>query len=181
VNISPRSKVLVVVLGAVGIFTYLVVADVGLSAGRVHYGVDVKGVEVGGLTTLEAGRELNEVGSRLARSRITFRSGEASCSFTPTKIGWNERSFDTAARAMEVGRTGGPFGALWDRARAWIAGVTVEWDDSPDPRLLAEFVDKCASAAEAAGLRLDEEGLVEAVHDAIGRVPVDPELELPVE
>ena len=179
-NISSRSKAIVSSLGALALLVYAVIADLGLSAGRVHYGVDVKGVEVGGLTLLEAGRKLDEVGSDLAGRAITFSAGDASCVLTPAEVGWNDRSFDTAARAMEVGRTGGPLTALWDRARAWLVGVTVEWDDGPNQRPLREFLDACEARAERAGLTLDRAALAEAVRDALGRLPFRAALPLPV-
>jgi hypothetical protein len=42
-------------LGVAGVLVYVLIVDFGISAGRIHHGVSVAGVDLRGLTEAEAG------------------------------------------------------------------------------------------------------------------------------
>lgn len=182
-GITTRTKLILVTAGLAGIFAYLVIADLGISAGRIHRGVDVQGIDVGGLTPLEAAEKLDEIGRELS-GPIVFIASEVAgfqCDSTPAKLGWAPRPFNTARNALAVGRSNAPFGALWDRARAWVAGVTVDWDDEPDPAKVDRFVARCVTTAETFGALIDRERLREMVVDLVGSWPYQQVHDLPLE
>jgi hypothetical protein len=183
VNLSTRARVTIVLLGVILASTYLVIVDLGLSAGRIHRGVDVKGVDVGGLTPTEAYEKLLPIGKDLAENPIVFLSDVAGfdCRFEQSELGWSPRPFNTARKALGVGREGGPFTGLVDRARAWIFGITIGWDDEPDRVLVNAFVRECAEDAVAAGVQIDTVALKEEIVELVGRWPYEQLHPLPVQ
>lgn len=178
--VSLRSKVVLAILGSIGVLVYLVIVDLGVTAGRIHRGVTVNGIDVGGLTVLEAARELTPKGRSLAERPLLFTAPGADCRFTPRDLGWGPQVFNTAERALEVGREGAPFGALWDRLRAWVSGIEVDWSDSPDPSRLEAFLDECESRVESVGSILDRTEMERLVTDVIGEWPYQQVHDLPL-
>ena len=149
----PVAAVLVVF----GLFLYLVLVDLGVNAGRVHYGVHVDGFEVGGHTFTEATALLAERGEQLQENPVVYRIGTFSCGFTPRMIGWGPQPHDTAEAAMNVGRPLSAIGSIGERIDAWLGGLEVEWADEPDPAKVERVIERCRSKARDAGQPLNEE------------------------
>ena len=140
----------------VALVAFILVVEFGLSAGLVHQGVSVRGLDVSGQTLTEAIETLDERGELLQFEPVTFTAEGFDCDFVPDELGWGRQSADTAAAAMAVGRKGGFFGVLGDRIEAWTSGVVVRWDGSPDAAKVGRFVQRCARQAEGLGLELDK-------------------------
>jgi hypothetical protein len=166
-TISSRARFFIGAGVVVALLFYLVVVDLGVNAGRIHYGVTVEGVEVGGLTGSEAMPVLDKAGERLKHSTIQFSASGVTCEVRPAEIGWGPQPFDTAKSALQVGRAHAPFGALIDRVRAWVAGVRVSWADAPNPGKLDRFLRACDAQAKAAGVTVDDARLRAEVGRAI--------------
>ena len=156
-----------------GILTFLVIFEVGLSAGKVHSGVDVHGIDVGGLSRSEAAERLREYSRQMEKEPVVFVAEGIDCRFTRAETGWGPQPFDTADLAMEVGRSDAPFGALVDRLRAWFGGVTVEWDDQPNQQLVEGLVAECEESAASLGIEveIDAAALETAIVDAVLEYP----------
>jgi hypothetical protein len=154
-ELSRRAKTLLLVAVGVAVAAWIVLLDLGLNAGRVHYGVSVVDLDVGGLTEEEARSALAQRGRELKSTPVVFTTEGLHCPFVPEKIGWRARPIETAERARAVGFNGGPLSALADRARAWFGGVEVEWAGSPQHWKVTALIDRCERQAEGLGLELE--------------------------
>jgi hypothetical protein len=167
----------VLIAGAV----YLLIVDLGVNAGRIHYGVSVEKVDVGGLSAPEAVERLRQHGLRLKTTAITFSAPGADCSFVPSQLGWGPQPADTTKLALGVGRANAPFGAIADRVRAWTGGVKVGWAGSPDPEEVDEFLDECEDSASGQGFEIDRAQLRYRVRRAIVTWPRPVSFRFPLE
>ena len=177
----PRpAKVLLAVALAVGIFVYAVLLDFGINAGRIHYGVSVHGVDVGGLTEVEANRVLGAHGEKLRETPVVITTEGLNCNFVPSEVGWRPRTTETADLARAVGREGGPFAAVAERVRAWFEGVDVDWVGKPKAKKVNAQLDWCERQAEGLGLSIDRWKLRKRMRRAIVRWPRKP-FQIPIE
>jgi hypothetical protein len=159
VNVSRATKV---TLGLVGVFVligYLVLIELGINAGRVHGGVRVDGIEIGGLTLPEAVALLKDVGKDLEGEEIIPTAEGFDCRFTPREVGWGPQPFDTVQKAMRVGRDDAPFGALADRVRAYLGGIEIDWAGKPNRRKVGRLLNRCEQQAAAIGAVIDRRAL----------------------
>jgi hypothetical protein len=181
-GVSRRAKLTLIGFGLLAIFGYLVIVDLGVSAGRIHRGVKVAGIDVGGLTVLEAFNRLDPIGDELARSPLSFVPDEAGppCTLTPEDLGWFPESDETADLAYEVGRQGFFASALWERVRAWTGAIDVGWADKPSPRKVTRFIDECEEQLEPFGIEIDRAKLRFRLKQAIGAYPYQQDHELPL-
>ena len=163
------------------ITVFLVIVDLGVNAGRIHYGVSVENFYVGGMTAPQAVERLGDRGKDLKKTAISLGAPGVRCSFVPGQIGWGPQPADTTKIALDVGRDGAPFRALADRARSWLGGVTVQWADSPDPSAVDDLYDECQKSASGQGLVVDREAFDESVLRAIVTWPRPVEFRLPLE
>jgi hypothetical protein len=151
-----------VFFGCVGVLVligYLVLIDLGVNAGRVHSGVRVDGIDVGGLTVAEAVALLEDAGQDLKGQEVVPTAEGFDCRFTPREVGWGPQPFDTVQIAMRVGRDDAPFGALADRVRAYLGGIEVDWAGKPSRRKVARILDRCEQQAAALGAVIDRRAL----------------------
>lgn len=146
---------------------YLVVVDLGINAGRIHYGVSVADVDVGGLSAPQAVERLRQHGLRLKNTAITFSAPGADCSFLPAELGWGPQPADTTKIALDVGRADVPLGAIADRVRAWLGGVEVGWAGSFDSAAVDDLLDECETSASGQGFEIDRDRLRAMVQNAV--------------
>lgn len=163
---APTKTVLAMVL-VLALAAYLLLVEFAVNAGRVHHGVDVQGVDVGGLNHAEAQDVLTQRGEEMKASPMIFSTEGFDCRFTPEDVGWGPQAFDTAAAAMAVGREGGILQALRDRWRAWTEGVTIDWGGSPDPARVTRELNRCEQIAEGLGIEIDRPRLRYKIKRAI--------------
>lgn len=180
-NVGGTTKIFLALAAAVAVLIYLVIVDLGIHAGRIHRGVDVAGVDVGGLTVAEAQEVLTERGRDLRRGPVVFTAPGFDCRFIPGQLGWRPHPTETVKVAMEVGRSGGWVQSALDRARAWISGVTVDWAQGPESRLLSAFVNGCVELGEQQGVRVDREALRDEARAVISQWPRQQVHDLPLE
>ncbi len=180
-KLSARAKILIGVgLVAAGI-VWLVLLDYGINAGRIHYGVHVRGVDVGGMTVVEAQELLRERGKELRKEFVVLSAEGIECDFKPGQLGWNPEAKETARRARSVGFRGSLGTSLRERLEAWFTGVEVDWAGAPQPEKLVALIEDCQAQAAALHLEVDETGLERLVARAITtwprrifQVPVSP-------
>lgn len=109
-----------------------------VTAGRVHPGVTVSGVRLGGMKPGAAAAALRTNLPGRVSDPVSVTDGEKSWTVTAGDIGLSFDYEGEAARAMSVGREGGFFRVLGDRARAYTRGV----DLVPDAQGDLERMDK---------------------------------------
>lgn len=146
---------MLVAVGVLLVALYLVIVDLGLSAGRIHHGVRVAGVDLGGLTAAQAADALKPRAEKMRETPVLFRGEGLEVTLVPKDVHWRPRPVKTAFEAMEVGRKDGPVGALLTRLRCWLGGVTVPWKGHAGPVRITHFVDEVESRADELGLTLD--------------------------
>jgi hypothetical protein len=173
VNLPKRARIVLAAAVVVGVALYLVIFEVGLSAGKVHHGVQVNGIDVAGLTHQEAEDKLARLGKEMKREPLVFVSEGIDCRFKRKEVGWGPQPFDTAELAMRVGRSDVPFGAAYDRLRAWFGGITVEWADEPNPIYVSRIIDRCEFSVDSLGIgiTIDRDAFEEAIVDAVLQYP----------
>ena len=143
----PSRGLLIAVVAVAAVVLLAGIAEAVASAGRVHPGVTVAGVKVGGLS--EAGARLRierELNSRMKASPVVFTLGE--------QVVEGHRSHCRSVRglraplptqAMAVGRSGGLFVALGDRLRAWVKPVDLPAQARVDETKTAAFLTSVGS------------------------------------
>lgn len=181
-NLPRRTRIALGAAVVIGVALYLVIFEVGLSAGRVHQGVKVHDIDVGGLSRAETQEHLETLGKEMLEEPIVFVAEGIDCRFLRREVGWGPQPFDTAELAMRVGRSDVPFGALVDRLRAWFGGVTVEWADEPDAGKVGAVAEDCEESAGSLGadITIDREALEEAIVEAVLQYPPQQIHQIPV-
>jgi len=156
-NISRPSRALLYGMLVIGLLVYALILELGLSAGRVHQGVTVDGeIDVAGLTRVEVGELLQERTELLASEPLVFGArGVGRHAIEVTSIGARPEPNETAAAAMAVGRTGGPWSALVARWTAWTGGIDVAWVGEPSRGRVSEFIERIEERALDARLALN--------------------------
>lgn len=174
VRLSLLARTVLALVALLAVVAYLVIVDLGVSAGRIHYGVSVSHVDVGGLTALEASAELDERARELEERPVIFEFEGIRRSFFPREVDWRPNSLENAQLAMRVGRAGGPLAALEQRIEAWIRGVEVPWQGSADGRKVGALMDGWESALEELGLEIRRPLLRSRIRRAIVTWPRRP-------
>ena len=137
---SNRTRSRVPVYSALAIAALVLVlagAEAFATAGRVHPGVSVAGVEIGGMIPEKAEISLAASLAKLSAEPVVVSYGEDTWSVTGEEIGLTYDNASTVADAMAVGREGGPFAALGGRLISWVSGVKVD----PRPQIDQEKTD----------------------------------------
>jgi hypothetical protein len=154
VKLSRTAKILLIASALVGLGLFLMVVDLGINAGRIHYGVRIDHINLGGLTELQALDVLNKRANEMRHAPMVFRKKGVDCTFLPIDVGWSPEVHRTLTKAMAVGRRGPILAAAGERLDAWLGSVQIHWPVRPSPRKMGRVVDGCRKVAESAGLRL---------------------------
>jgi hypothetical protein len=163
---------LVIGAGTAGaLLAYVAIAEAGINAGRIHYGVTVRDVEIGGMTFAEAEEVLREQGEKLRSTPICFRREAFLACARPEDLGWFPGVRQTLDEAMAIGRTGGILGAARERARAWTGGVRIRWAGTPRPHRVTQLIDEWEVELAGLGYTLDRGHLRFKIRQAIMTYP----------
>jgi hypothetical protein len=179
-NVAPGARFGLIGLAVAGVVVYVLIVDFGISAGRIHHGVSVAGVEVGGLTEEEAGEVLERRVRLLSSKPVTFFGPGMWERVTPASVGWRPRPGRSAAAALRIGRANAPLGALSDRWRAWFGGVDLRWAGTTSSRRMRLYVDRIERRANDLGYELDRPKLRRKIKRGINAWPRYP-LRIPVQ
>lgn len=173
------AKVGVAIGGVIAFLLFLIVVDLGVNAGRVHYGVSVTGVDLGGKTRVEAIEALRERKGDIEGQVILLTAEGLNLGIQPSQLGWDPNVRATVRDAYDVGREDAPFGALADRVASWLWGSKVPFRGGVNPskmnRRLAEWDERLT----ALGTPLDKPALRDLLRDAIAEGRTGP-FEFPV-
>ena len=179
---SPVMKSLLVATGVVILVAYAAVVELGINAGRIHFGVAVGGMDVGGLTVEEAVQRLQGRAALLDSKPIVFGSqGLGRVSVFPSDLSWMGNAEKTAEEAASVGRDGGLLTAVSDRVGAYLDGVDVRWEGGPQPAKVSRLINRIEKRAVEEGLELDEARLRGKIKRLLQRWPRARWYRIPVE
>ncbi len=139
------------VFGGAAVVLLLVTAagiEVGFSAGRIHPGVTVAGVAVGGMTQTEA---ISAIGSGIApllAEPVTVTAVDQTWELSAAQVAASVDATALASQAYSVGREGDFLNLLGARAGAWFGRESVGLAVSVDEELMSTFL---LGATEAVG------------------------------
>lgn len=173
-SLSGRAKIGFVLATLIGVAGYLVIVDYGLNAGLIHRGVNLRGIDLGGLTKDEAADILEVEGEKLAVRPVILTREGMSCNFLPTELGWDPRPSATAAAAYRIGRGVSWPAAIGNRIKAWVAGARIDWNDVLDHDAVSGLIDDCEIQAEGLGYQIRRARLRELIREAIKTWPRSP-------
>ncbi len=169
---SPVMKGLLVATGGVILVAYVAVVELGINAGRIHFGVTVRGMDVGGLTVEKAVQRLQGRAALLDSKPIVFGSQDLGrVSVFPSDLSWMGNVEKTAEEAAAVGRNGGFFTAVSDRIVAYLDGVDVPWEGGPQARKVSRLINRIEKRAAEEGLELDRGHLRGKIKRLVQRWP----------
>jgi hypothetical protein len=154
VTLSRTAKIVLSLSILVAALLFLLIVDLGVNAGRIHYGVRVDHMNLGGLTELEAVDVLDRRGSTMAQAPVLFKRDGVKCSFMPLDVSWVPKVHRAVAHALAVGRQGSAFHAGRQRLQAWFGGVKIRWPEQTDRHEVAAVLDRCQRLAAASGLEI---------------------------
>ncbi|MDP9066984.1 MAG: hypothetical protein M3N53_01380 [Actinomycetota bacterium] len=173
-QLSPPVKTVLVLVLVVAAAAYLVLVDLAVNAGRIHRGVAVEDLDVGGLSRTEAEEVLTARGEEMKTAPMIFTAEGFDCRFTPEDVGWGPQPSDTVTAALGVGRDATLWEDLGDRFTAWTDGVRIDWAGSPNPDKVDEELDRCEELAAAMGVTIDRGRLRYKIRRAIVTWPRRP-------
>lgn len=147
-----------VAVGVVLLVALIAAAEAAASMGRVHPGVAVAGVEIGGLTPVKAEKKLEAELPKLA-APVTVTYETRKWVVDPNEVGL---TFDNAAivdEAMKIGRSGGAFASLGQRLGCWFGGRDIAPLAETDSVAMATALDSIAEGTDVepvdAGIEMD--------------------------
>lgn len=124
------------IAGAVSALTLLltigIATDALASHERIHPGVSVSGIKVGGLTPQAARNHLNESFAHLSAEPVTVVYQEHSWKITADDLGVDLDEELSVAKAYSIGRTGGISEIITARLNSWFGGIAVQAKLSSD-------------------------------------------------
>ena len=188
-KLSRLARTVLTVVAVLVALAYVVVVDLGVNAGRIHHGVEIRGgVDVGGLTAPEAEEVLLDRTEVMRFTPVLLGGKGISVRFYPNlppgepdaiAVGWQPRRGETIAAALEVGREDAPLGALVDRWRAWLGGVVVPLQGRPHAPRVTALIDLVEQRGEERGYELNREALRLKIRRALNRWPRRPFYRIP--
>ncbi|MEN6430945.1 MAG: VanW family protein, partial [Coriobacteriales bacterium] len=131
----------------VAIVVVAALVDVIASAGRVHPGVHVGDIAVGGMSRSEAAATIRQKAGALISRPVTVRLDGKEWSLTSDQVGATVDATSLAQAAYSVGRDSGFFAAAAGRVGAWFGARDIPLVASTDAELLGVFLETVTEEA----------------------------------
>ncbi len=109
-----------------GVVILAVLVEVAVGVGRVHPGVSVGGIAVGGMTPTQASVALEKALPSLVDKPVTVVFEDKDWTIDAADVGLGFNVDGHVESAMAVGRSGGVSEIVMDRLAAWFTGVDVQ-------------------------------------------------------
>lgn len=142
-NLRP---IVVIVLAAV--IVLLILAEVSLSYARIHPGVTISGVAVGGMVPEKAKLALETGLVKRTTQPITVSYAEETWSLASEQVGLAFDYDALIAQAMSVGRAGGVLPALEARLTSWVSGTDIDATTAARATLIATALDTISKGTD---------------------------------
>jgi vancomycin resistance protein YoaR len=127
-----------------------IVADFALTSGRVHPGVSVGGVAVGGMTPAKAAEKLAVTLPEKSSAPVGVSYNGHAWTARPADLGITFDYNSLVATAMAYGRGSGVFGDIGQRAGAFFGSAALPARASADQAKLEAFIGKIAETTDKA-------------------------------
>ncbi len=155
------------------VFLLLMLVDATMYHGKIHGGVTLSGIPVGGLTTEEAKELLDQRVKEAGESKVTLKSGDKTWTVSPDEL---DTEIDTSASVGDAMKASRKSNFLVDRFRGfamWFRDTNIPLTGSVDADKLEEFISEIAHSIDVppinAGLVFDG-SKIKSVKGQKGRV-----------
>ncbi len=141
-------------------------------AGRIFPGVQVAGVDVGGLRAQDAAQKIAASVAFPQQGKIVLRDGERIWMATPAQLGLILDPNDSARNAYDVGRSGWILERLREQYYAWYTGHSIQPSMVYDQRMAYAFLEGVAREVDTPTIEasLELQGTEVIVHPGqVGR------------
>lgn len=145
-----KKRAAIVAAALVGVLVLVGAVDAFASAGKVHPGVTVGGVAVGGKTPDEAKAVLAEELPAKAGTPVAVTGSSDRWTVSAEELGGTFDYVGLTAQAMTVGRSGGLVTWIRDRAGAWFGGKAIPAPLVADSKKLDTVIGRIASQIDVA-------------------------------
>lgn len=159
---SRTRRLLRYVIAAAAVLVLLLVAylvDSAVYYGKVHAGVSVAGLSLGGLTRDEAASALDRVVEDAQDRPITLLSGEKKWEVTPSDLKTRINVEEGVSDAMEISRKSNLFVDLYRRVALYVRDTDLPLEGTVDSTLMDELLTEVAGDLDLppidAGLVID--------------------------
>ncbi len=150
---------LIAVGAIIGIVVLAIVVDSALYYNKVHKGVSIEGVDVGGMTRAEAEATLDKFVGDAQASPIVLTTDNRSWPLMPDEVGTKMDVVGAVAEAMEISRRKNFFANLGTRFRLYFTEQDVPLVGTVDTAMMDEFLADLAKQIDVApvnaGLAID--------------------------
>jgi vancomycin resistance protein YoaR len=172
---TPSLFILIAVGAVIALFVCAVLVDSALYYNKVHSGISVAGVDLGGQTKQEATTSLTALVDEARRSPITLVSGEHTWTLEPDAAGTHMDVEGAVAAALAVSREHNFFTDLGTRFKLYFTHKDLPLDGSVDDTKLGAFVAGIARELDIAPVNaaLAIQGTTIKVIDAVQGQAVD--------
>ena len=152
-----------IIAAIIFIVVSLGVADAAIYANKVHKGVEIGGVPVGGKTGKEAISDIDKLASVLESKPISIRYLDKTWTVRPKDINAQVNQDKTLERAFSLGRSGDAKRIIKERLNLWIKERNVKpvFDYNPDK--LTKFINKIAKDVD----KLPEDAGIKIIGDQV--------------
>ncbi len=139
---------LVVVLSSLVIISILATVDLTLSFDKIHPGVTVYGIEIGGLDRNAAADILEETARDRFARKLLIEHPEGEWEISGQDIGASLDVEQAVESAYRVGRVGDVLSRASDRVSSWVSGASIEASLSHDASAVAPVMTEIRKVAE---------------------------------
>ncbi len=129
-----RLRILIAVGSIVALLVLAMLIDSALYYNKVHTGVSISGISMGGLTRDEATAALTRLVEDAKDQPITLSSGDKTWSVTPTDVGAKIDVAGAVSAAMEVTRKSNFLVDLGRRFKLYFSGKDIPLQGTVDQR-----------------------------------------------
>jgi len=143
-RLSTRTKVLLGVGAFILAVILVFVIEAGINYNKIHSGISVAGVELGGLSEEEATAALAKYAREAQADPIKLTAGGKTWSVKPTEIGATVDVAGAVTAAMDVTRDGNIFTNMGRRWKLYFSAVDLPLQSGVDRSLLDPFIAEIA-------------------------------------
>lgn len=141
---------LIALAAAAAVLVVLVTAEALLGAGRIHRGVSISGIEVGGMPPARARSAIEATLGERASRPVELAYREKTWTIASEEIGLTFDLDKAVAKAMEVGRDESILISASERAKAWTRGIDVAAEPAVDSEKADVALDRVALDTDVA-------------------------------
>src|SRR3990172_12352774 len=168
----PRFYGIIAAATIVAIVVLAIVIDSAVYYNKIHAGVSISGLSMGGSTPDEATAQLNQVVDKAQKRPIPLTSGDKKWTVLPTDVGTKIDVEGAVVAAMEESRDSNFFADLGHRLKLYFTDVDIPMtgtiDDAMMDKVLGDLTAQLNTAPVNAGLTL-EAGEVKVIEGQKGQ------------